>query len=256
MSDVTRDEARPPRPPLAARRRRARRPVHGRGGRGRRGEPVGHGPDGPVLLAISAVALLRHGRIPHMVGTTPRPRTPDRRYRRPAARHGARRARNSPTRGPHGAGPQTTPGHGDRAVADADDGPGRAGLAGRAVHGARPARVDILSLQTHPLARGHGGRVPAARARRSCPPPKSAGSCPGPAAPAPGSSGPTPTTWWTRRPASSVWPPAPPWTPPNSPWPCASCSAGAPSGHCPPRHAAAAAMTPRAHPSRGRWRTP
>lgn len=52
---------------------------------------VGHGPGGPVLLAISAVALLATAGF-HMVGTTPQPRTPDRRYRRPAAPHGARRA--------------------------------------------------------------------------------------------------------------------------------------------------------------------
>ncbi|MGW2648480.1 GNAT family N-acetyltransferase [Streptomyces sp. NPDC001393] len=116
---------------------------------------VGHGPDGPVLLVISALVLAatagfhlwwarRHGHAP------------------PVSDTGAR-----PTAETRSAGPSGQPGDGTDDVADSDDVPGTGtlwrmrttvkdepgslaalctALAGRS--------VDILSLQTHPLADG------------------------------------------------------------------------------------------------------
>ena len=104
-------------------------------------------------------------------------------------------------------------------------------------------RVDILSLQTHPLAEGTvdefllraPAQVAAADVTRAV-----VGRQ---AAPGPGSSGPTPTTWWTRPPGYWAWPRAPPWTRPNSHWRCGSCWGGARSGRCPPGRCAVIART-------------
>lgn len=97
-------------------------------------------------------------------------------------------------------------------------------------------RVDILSLQTHPLADGTVDEF-LLRAPGGLSGSELAGVVSAAGVPTPGPSGPTPTTWSTRRPGSWGWPPVRPWTPRNCPWHCVSCWAGARSGRCPPEHA-------------------
>lgn len=110
---------------------------------------VGHGPDGPALLVISALALAatagfhtwwarRHGHAP------------------PTGDTGARRAAEVRQAGPS-AGPDATPGTVARASTlwrmrtTVQDEPGSLARLCTALAG---QRVDILSLQTHPLAEG------------------------------------------------------------------------------------------------------
>jgi len=115
---------------------------------------IGHGPDGPVLLAISAVALIatagfhtwwsrRHGHAPPTGDTGARPSASE----RPG---GA--AQGIPGSGAAGAG---AVGAGDtvlwRMRTTVRDEPGSLAALCAALAG---LRVDILSLQTHPLAEG------------------------------------------------------------------------------------------------------
>ncbi|MGW4391160.1 GNAT family N-acetyltransferase [Streptomyces sp. NPDC004685] len=117
---------------------------------------VGHGPDGPALLAVSAVALLatagfhtwwarRHNHAPPTGDTDAR--------RLPSERAG--QSEQPDTEVPAGAGPQAT--HQATATAlwrmrtTVRDEPGSLASLCTAL---APLRVDILSLQTHPLGEG------------------------------------------------------------------------------------------------------
>ncbi|MEU6477095.1 GNAT family N-acetyltransferase [Streptomyces sp. NPDC047017] len=118
---------------------------------------IGHGPDGPGLLLVSAVALLatagfhtwwarRHGHAPPAEDTGARPRAAVRRQAGPSA------SAPHSSSGAGGAGEETSgPSALWRMRTTVRDEPGSlaslcAALAGRG--------VDILSLQTHPLAQG------------------------------------------------------------------------------------------------------
>ncbi|PBC65371.1 GNAT family N-acetyltransferase [Streptomyces sp. Tue6028] len=110
---------------------------------------IGHGPDGPALLVISAVILVatagfhiwwarRHGHAPPADDTGARP-----------GAHGRRAGRS----GEPAATPQTTAGETVlwRMRTTVQDAPGSLAALCTALAG---QRVDILSLQTHPLAKG------------------------------------------------------------------------------------------------------
>lgn len=123
---------------------------------------VGHGPDGPVLLAISALALIatagfhtwwsrRHGHAPPTGDTGTRP-TAEPRQAGPTERTGAESA--SPSESAQSsatADPVAESAALWRMRTTVQDAPGSLAVLCTALAG---QRVDILSLQTHPLAEG------------------------------------------------------------------------------------------------------
>ncbi|WP_443066950.1 GNAT family N-acetyltransferase [Streptomyces sp. NBC_01261] len=125
---------------------------------------VGHGPDGPVLLAISALALIatagfhtwwsrRHGHAPPTGDTGARP-TAEPRQTGPTERTGAEVASTSVSGSAQSsatAGPVVEAASLWRMRTTVQDAPGSLAVLCTALAG---RRVDILSLQTHPLAEG------------------------------------------------------------------------------------------------------
>ncbi|MFJ8940498.1 GNAT family N-acetyltransferase [Streptomyces sp. NPDC102365] len=122
---------------------------------------IGHGPDGPVLLAISAVALIatagfhtwwsrRHGHAPPTGDTGTRPAASVRRAGTAEGEPGA-----PETAADLGSGSGSGPGSGEtvlwRMRTTVRDEPGSLAALCMAL---AELRVDILSLQTHPLAEG------------------------------------------------------------------------------------------------------
>lgn len=216
---------------------------------------IGHQPDGPYLLIASAVALAVtaafHTWWARGHSHAPPPTRTELISDSDSVSHRIDAAATALVTTPTGAGPALPPEDTVlwRMRTTVQDIPGS--LAALCIVLARH-RVDILTLQTHPLAEGTVDefllRAPAPlQAQQLSREISAAGAA------APGSSGPTRTTWWTPRRASWALPHARPWTPPNSPSPCVNCSAAARSIRCPPsRSPVEQPVRPR--PSRACWR--
>lgn len=189
---------------------------------------IGHQPDGPYLLAASAVALTAtatfHTWWARRYSHAPPPEGGDSVSGGTAVGYGAELGLNLSF--------EASPALDEtvlwRMRTTVQDTPGS--LAALCIALAR-LRIDILTLQTHPLADGTVDefllRAPsslsASELTREV---SAAGGRP------PGSSGPTPTIWWTPRRGFWGWPRVPRWTRRNFRSPSVSCWAAAPSTRC------------------------